>query len=107
MTTELIAALEAAEGPNRELDRKIAAVVGHKHGPDSGWCNKENGDYWTVEESASQYTASIDAAMMLVPEGWSEIGILLDAVNENCSDAWLANLPRFICIAALRAKGET
>ena len=66
--TELIDSLEALSAPCREADALIAATVGVKHGPDGGWTNNENGDYWTVDECAPRYTASIDAAMTLVPE---------------------------------------
>lgn len=60
---------EAATGPDRELDGMIAAAFGLKHGPDGGFCNDENGDYWTTDQCAARVTASLDAAMTLVPEG--------------------------------------
>lgn len=60
---------EKATGPDRELDATIAKAVGEKHGRETGWCNNENGDYYVIDECAARYTASIDAAMMLVPEG--------------------------------------
>ena len=67
--TDLIKKLEALEAPCRECDGLIAAAFGLKHGPDSGWCNNENGDHWVVDECAARYTTSIDATMTLVPEG--------------------------------------
>lgn len=65
----LIERLEGLTGPCRECDGLIAAAVGARHGPDGGWSNNHNGDYWTVKECAEPYTASIDAALALVPEG--------------------------------------
>ena len=60
---ELLAALEAATGPDRELDRCISLLSDGKN-PD---------EYVLVGATAHlipQYTASIDAALLLVPEGW-------------------------------------
>lgn len=59
---------EKSEGPDRELDGAIASALGLPHGPDSGWCNSENGDYWTKDECADPFTASLDAVFTLVPE---------------------------------------
>jgi hypothetical protein len=56
---------EKAEGPDREFDRLIAFVVGHKHGRIGEWANSHNGDYVVIEECAAAYTASIDAALTL------------------------------------------
>lgn len=62
------------KGPDRECDREIAHACGAEYGPKSGWCDNESGDYWTIGECALPYTASLDAAMSLVPEGmWHEI----------------------------------
>ncbi len=48
--TDLIKALEAAEGPSRELDLQIAAAVSHN------------------PRFLPRFTASIDAALTLVPK---------------------------------------
>ena len=53
--TELIAALEAAEGPSRELDCEIHAF-------------RFGGDTW---KHVPSYTESIDAALSFTPEGWA------------------------------------
>lgn len=53
---ELARRCEEASGPDRELDRDIARAVGAK--ASNGHVN-----------IASRYTASIDAALPLVPEG--------------------------------------
>ena len=60
---------EAASGPDRELDADIARAIGSEHGRKSGWSNAENGDYWIIDECAARYSASIDAALTLVPPG--------------------------------------
>jgi hypothetical protein len=67
---QLAKRIEAATGHDRKLDGEIAKALGLPHGPDSGWCNNHSGDYWTVDECAKYFTASLDAAMTLVPEGY-------------------------------------
>ena len=68
--TELIAALEAAEGPSRKLDGKIAETLGWLWlepaitGP-GGWFPPEGG----TSEPVPSYTESIDAALSFTPEG--------------------------------------
>lgn len=125
MTDSLPDRIERAEGPCRELDAEIAAAVGVKHGPDSGWCNNHNGDYWTVDESAPAYTASLDAATTLVPEGcgwfaaWGQTspsepmgGAIItahakfagyDVANDPIAEAEAATPALALCAAALRA----
>jgi hypothetical protein len=109
---ELAERCEAAEGPDRELDRAIElAIFPDRISP----CP-------TVELLA--YSASLDAAMTLVPEGWGRIelgryvgggeagadrwctlafpdweGDVLDVEAENCATEALA-----LCAAALRAR---
>ena len=56
---ELIARLEAATGPDRELDAAIAVQVGIN--PDY----QGDGRY-----GCPKFSASLDAALTLVPEGW-------------------------------------
>lgn len=68
---ELVERLEAATGPDRKLDVAIAKALGLPHGRETGWCNNENGDYWVVDECAKPFTASLDDALDLVPDGWS------------------------------------
>ena len=71
----LVERLEKAEGPSRELDGEIATAA---HGwkfvcePVQGWLG--GGSWW--EDAAGKtvrlppYTASVDSALTLVPEGW-------------------------------------
>lgn len=70
MTDELIARLESADGPSRELDWAIAESL--------GWTRRQVGQVIAcyapsdphMKAGAPRYTASIDAALTLVPEGW-------------------------------------
>ena len=52
MTNDLITRLESADGPSYALDREIGEAVGRAFAP------------------PMPYSASIDAALTLVPEGW-------------------------------------
>ena len=63
--TELIAALEAAKGPSRDLDMAIELLL-----EDAGF--DEPATNWP--EDCPHYTESIDAALSFTPEGW-ELGL--------------------------------
>ncbi|MDE2596311.1 MAG: hypothetical protein KGL44_05455 [Sphingomonadales bacterium] len=62
--------IEAAEGPSRELDWLIAEAL--------GWTRRQVGQviaYYApgdgiMRAGPPKWTASLDAAMSLVPEGW-------------------------------------
>jgi hypothetical protein len=117
--TDLADLIEAADGPCRKLDAEIARVAGAEHGP------RENVEYETrsvtyIDEIAPRYTASIDAAMTLVPEGclW---GVGNSCYSECCPWAWClpvgaswdeadnsyAATPALaLCAAAIRARAE-
>ena len=60
---ELIERIEGAEGPSRELDAEIALTQGWSELPGDNWCGPEG------QIAVPRYTASLDAAMSLVPEG--------------------------------------
>src|SRR5712671_7711959 len=62
--TDLLSLLQAATGPSRELDAEIALANGWTRLSHDLW---RNGD--DVEEDPPLYTASIDDALTLVPEG--------------------------------------
>ena len=117
---ELIAALEKATGPDRELNKLLAPFVGlrlveegHPLGP---CCYDQNGHGVPLPN----FTASIDAALTLVPEGMrcrfliyenGRAGAQLWWPPEDLPDAWgkaYATPALAICIAALRAteRGE-
>lgn len=55
---ELASRVEAGEGPDRELDKAIATALGY-------------GRWYAAWHPSWGYTASLDAAMTLVPEGWA------------------------------------
>lgn len=66
----LIERLEKASGPDRDLDGAIAVAVGpwtERHGLPGPWVSK--GPNHAINE-APHFTASLDAALTLVPEGW-------------------------------------
>lgn len=106
-TEELIEALEKAEGPSRELDEEITRVA--------IWRNKVDR---SVPVDRPRYTASIDAALTLVPEQYDMISFRSDPSgsgwelgeftggeyikhSEGSTDGlWAIAL----CIAALRAR---
>ena len=117
---ELIAALEAATEPSRELDGEIAMLgyapfVVHRMRED-------------IISNAPRYTSSIDAALTLVPDEafyfhveWDDepvdepltVSIMLPAKPRNIevytraaceSKQWKTAIPRLLCIAALKAR---
>lgn len=80
-TAELIERLERAEWPSRELDAEIDAFLGWAPlaNPTSAgglidMMVSPSGE--TVRRTVPHYTASIDAALTLVPEGWRIAGFV-------------------------------
>lgn len=126
--------LEKANGPSRELDALIhAAVTGKDVIYDGGerphsavivgsetWANRDGSENATVEGYAPAYTASIDAALTLVPEGFSGSVYFgagpLQVANVNCHicgpdvnvsedhTGIAPTSPLALCAAALRAR---
>jgi hypothetical protein len=131
MHSELIARLEAATGPDRELDAAIAVASGQyvfeKRGRDrQEWFYSTTRDYdrrclyyGGTARPLEAYTASIDAALTLVPAELANNFLLsispmsLDMGGRN----WKCQVGKYraaaptpalaICIAALRAKDTT
>jgi len=143
---DLIPRLERATGPDRELDGAIALATGwqHKETEDgrgiSGepiikhtWTSPGGEEFWEkttifnrankYPEELPHYTASLDAALTLVPEGYrwnvesSENGLLshikpvagvaVDEAAAPSSDQFFAATPALaLCIAALKAREE-
>lgn len=69
MTSELADRVERADGPSRELDVEIALAIGWRldqSGPNDLWREPGRADWVELPE----FTASLDAALTLVPEGW-------------------------------------
>jgi len=125
---DLIARVEKAKGPDRELDEAILAVlflredrhIGTEEEQDDGsfapikqpvWVDPSTGRW--VSTHAHRYTASLDAALSLVPEGYDWIlertngGLTIGArVGHNDPDrtSWGDTPELALCAAALRAR---
>lgn len=109
MTADLIAKLESAEGPSRELDAEIGKIL-HPNPDDIGDLCSRYGDW------PGPFTSSLDAALTLVPEGyWWTAGdcrrekharVAPEAVDDDGHEAFSATVAIALCIAALRARGE-
>lgn len=107
----------ALEGPDREIDVNIALAKGWKEYKPNWFYPSSNVEVAHHRTELPRYTASLDAAMSLVPEGW---GVMLH-VSENGlhSNVCLArshptNLATYgdaatpalaLCAAALKARG--
>lgn len=65
--SDLIARLEKATGPHRELDLRIARAHGWR---DCGAAWARPGETHSSVWAPPAFTASIEAALTLVPEGW-------------------------------------
>jgi len=120
---------EQAAGPDRELDVAIAfacGIVTHRQGncfyTKNRYCSVMvlDYDYDDTEYRAPElpsYTASLDAAVTLVPEGWRYDLTNGDLVSKEkpaarltpdfagpCFDGYAQKVPLALCIAALRAR---
>ncbi len=136
MTEELIARLQKATGPDRELDVAVYIASGEFDREQKSWLACRDGLHAlrgpdpldpTPEENAGaskrlcpHYTASIDAALTLVPAG-VELAITSlmlrpggavaslrtgSIINPETKEwaAHAATMPIALCIAALRAR---
>ncbi len=74
---------EQATGPDKELDFTIDGFM-LKHGPET--------DRIRNPRYVLPYTASLDAAVTLVPEGWRWKAILRDSIRgENTGEGYVHN----------------
>ena len=120
---------EKAEGADRELDALayfVRAGIDPIRRDGALWASSGDhdgqsylvmyaGKPGTVRDFVPRYTASLDAAMTLVPEGWSKS--VMDADNGDAlAELWTytANAetraktwPLALCAAALRARAST
>jgi hypothetical protein len=80
--TDLAARVEAATGADRELDALIADAIG-------------KGSWYASGNPAWKFTASLDAAMMLVPEGYAYgVGNINPSLPPKCRcNAWVMPPP--------------
>jgi hypothetical protein len=118
---DLASRCEAATGPDREIDCLIhewrfteltPAMRGMYYGEPTGEYFRDGGE---TTFRAPAYTASLDAAMSLVPEGWARwiydadewrCICRLEDDNDREVGANAATWPLAITAAALRARGE-
>lgn len=115
---DLAARCEAAEGPDRELDCLIRETLDPRWKPEWRvlYYGKPTGEHVDRDDgdrfvASPNYTASIDAAMKLVPEGWewelentgSDTFGPFVAKFGQLRDVEAKTLPLAICAAALRA----
>jgi hypothetical protein len=123
---ELAKRLEAATGPDRELDGGIAALdhpevqcvtIGPDHRRED-WVYIDRSTAAPSSRPVPRFTASLDAAMSLVPEGWRvrdfgdwEDRWLLTLMNEDTCETVESRSGRgrpalALCAAALRARAQ-
>lgn len=119
MTQELIARIEAASGPCIGLDADIEVATGKwsEHHYEAWQRYQECGEavnppMW-VPVNPNRYTASIDAALTLVPEGhdkWAVSGRNAAVVQSNSKAVthtnwtYAATPALALCAAALKAR---
>ncbi len=115
---ELIAALEKATGPDRWLDFEIWCAMTKPSGFPALSEPKENRkrwfETWKNTDAIPLYSASIDAALTLVPEGWSWRAGNLPSGKGFADLGTQASLQCIegatpaisLCIAALKARGD-
>lgn len=85
----LIARLEVATEGSAGLDAEIAEVVGWKHNASP---NPNNPWHWKAPDGQGYvhppfFSRSLDAALTLVPEGWT-----VARINENDDKTWACEL---------------
>ena len=119
---ELIAALEAATGPSRELDwwvwwygKSTEATAPNPRPPGEEYIRDS-----LEANNSPRYTASIDAALTLVPKGWM---VELWTAQPTDTERWNSRVAAYyhpnhkyygenaytaiaLCIAALKARTE-
>lgn len=113
---ELAERCEKAEGPDRELDAGIALAIGWRDCIPCAFNGVKHRMGGIL--NAPAYTASLDAAMTLVPEGYhwqAGVGIETEyghrdkayawCSQEDCGELSVAATPALaLCAAALRAR---
>jgi len=91
--TDLIEKLEALDGPSREVDAEIAKAVGWTVETYTGERSRTRRKAWRDADGdrrmrTPDFTASIDAALTLVPEGW-RIGLEDPGIGDlDFFEAW-------------------
>jgi hypothetical protein len=89
--------VEALDGPDRDVDAAVAKIIGHALLT------------WRIDgkrdTTARAFTASLDAAMSLVPEGWGFVVGVRNGPFADCFDPQL--YPNQECEAATPALALT
>ena len=86
---------EKATGPDRELDELISAAVEGavrevQQDGRTAYHSLDGGTWVHIRVPQPGYTASLDAAMSLVPEGWR--WVLRQATADECNGAFFCRL---------------
>lgn len=114
MTSGLVERIEAATGPNCDIDAEIAKLQGFRIVEEGHPLGRRCYGKDHRGTAIPAYTRSIDAAVTLVPEGWLRIfgddpdsgkavaGLYNDGEDDAKSIA--ETIPLAICAAALRAR---
>lgn len=132
MTADLIKRLEEATGPSRELDALIhTAVTGQEVIYEGGerqhsavivgaktWVERDGRECAAIDGFVPRYTASLDDALTLVPEGWRIVHMRHDdsrdpwdvlavsgAIEAKAASGRHSDLRSALCIASLKARG--
>lgn len=113
---DLAERIEAATGADREIDLAIARLRGVT------FLKRNLGDTANYETTYWEYTASLDAAMTLVPDGWDGVLYLATEYTMPCAQletpamrarfsmdyeaatGEAVTLPLALCAAACRAR---
>ena len=116
---DLIRKLANAECGSRELGDEVLLAVGWKHtsvgyfhGPIYRW-SAGDGKPSCAEEDRPNPTTSLDAALTLVPEGWSwlsgseESWVWPSGGMSKGHRVWAKTPAIALCIAALKARQES
>jgi hypothetical protein len=111
---------EQATGPDREIDRDIGLMLGLYDNPEDLGCFDDTAE--AVVGGGGQtfappaFTASLDAAMTLVPEGWSGTATKrangkglaeVDRPGSLRKVSWAATPALALCAAVLRARAAS
>lgn len=118
MTSSLLSRLQSLTGPDREIDAEIALAFGWTHTklPRDGrayWRKPGVTDWWDrVSNGPPRYTASIDAALMLLPD---ETPWQMQTSPNGSFNAYVWDVPGesnatpaiALCIAFEKAKEES
>lgn len=102
--TDLIARIESADGPDRELDAEIAKAVGAQGTYRADFLGWDDVGHAIYRPGYARYTASIDAALTLVPDDCGFV-VMGKAAKVGCHIGSGATPALALAAAALKARG--